>query len=231
MYAKESFRAERVSWVPIVHFNILRQIVSVIRLVEEAISLQDAEEASRQSESSEPTLDPEQQRLTRHLFTNEHRVLCMRLRPLVDLESTFTAHLNPYMSLNRDSHRSTIGKREVFVQSHFAWIKHFQPGSLGANAGQQNHHRTSKGDALRNELARVLNASVINILTFWNDQMVRRLLDDRGVRLDLEAGFFLDDVARVTSLNYEPTDRTFRVLFVVIRRIGDNPNVILTLPI
>ncbi|CCA72164.1 related to guanine nucleotide-binding protein alpha-4 subunit [Serendipita indica DSM 11827] len=212
VYAKDSFRAERGSWVPIVHFNILRQMVSVVRLVEEAIGLQEAEEASRQRESSESRLDPERQSVEargRLQFTNDHRVLCMRLRPLLDLESTFTAHLNPYLSPALDSQRSTLGRREVFVQSHFAWIKHFQPGGsvgVGANAGQQNHHRTSKGDALRNELARVLNALAKTILALWTDQVVRRLLNCRGVRLELEAGFFLDDVERVTALNYEPTD-------------------------
>jgi guanine nucleotide-binding protein subunit alpha len=43
-------------------------------------------------------------------------------------------------------------------------------------------------------------------MQLWHDPAVRRLLHARAIQLEHEAGFFLDELERVTALDYEPTD-------------------------
>ncbi len=180
VYAKEDFQRERTSWPPIIHYNVLRMVATVIRLVEDAILEQDADQPTRPSASSDaprPNLDT---------FTNNHRILCMRLKPLLEVEATMTKHL--IQSLNRRP------GEEVYVHSYFSWTKHFQST------------RHSRADSLKTEVKRVLNGSCGTITQLWNDPAVRRLLHEQAIQLEHEAGFFLDELERVTALDYEPTD-------------------------
>ncbi|KAG8755236.1 hypothetical protein FRC14_004237 [Serendipita sp. 396] len=189
VYAKESFSKERAYWKPIIHFNILKHVLLIIRLLEEAIEAQPEDDASRSSTPAEE----ESALLSREGFTTEHRILCMQLKPLIDLEASMRKQLL--------QHRELRNGEEIFVQSHFAWAKHFYSGQ---HRSQQQ--RLSKGDALRTEMGTVLNASCRNITALWSDPKVRKLLDEQALRLEHEAGFFLDELERVTELNYEPTD-------------------------
>ncbi|EEB87578.1 hypothetical protein MPER_15027 [Moniliophthora perniciosa FA553] len=42
--------------------------------------------------------------------------------------------------------------------------------------------------------------------SLWHDEGVRLVLVKRSVRLEETAGFFLDDIERIATLNYEPSD-------------------------
>ncbi|KAG8807294.1 hypothetical protein FRC17_004531 [Serendipita sp. 399] len=194
VYAKDSFQQERAYWKPIIHFNILKHVVMIVHLLEEAIETQidDASNSGTPVDEGDALLSPVQG------FTTEHRVLCMRLKPLMDLEASMKKHLL--------QHRELRDGEEIFVQSHFAWAKHFHSGQYKNNQQQQQITRLSKGEALRTEMGRVLNASWRNIVALWSDPKVRDMLDEQALRLEHEAGFFLDDLERVTDLNYEPTD-------------------------
>lgn len=185
VYAADSFRKERASWRVIIHFNILRQVVTMVHALEQALS----EEGETRPSTSSDNLAPPQER-----FSTDHRVLCMRLKPLLEVESNLTKHLS--QSLQRRQ------GEEVAVHAQFAWSKYFHRPDAATNA------HTSVGDALKREVSCVLDASCTNILRLWNDPIVRRLLHAHGIRLDLEAGFFLDDLERVTAPNYEPSDCT-----------------------
>ncbi|CCA72834.1 related to guanine nucleotide-binding protein alpha-4 subunit [Serendipita indica DSM 11827] len=59
---------------------------------------------------------------------------------------------------------------------------------------------------------RVLSACAPDILTLWRDEVLRNLLcgplstGGLGLKLHEDAGFFLDDIERITAPNYLPTD-------------------------
>jgi len=180
VYAKESFQKERTYWQPIIHFNIIQHVATVIHLVEEALDEQETCPKGRPSTSSEES------RIDNETFTNEHRVLCLRLKPLLEVEASITKHL--LQSISRRP------GQEVCVNSHFSWTKYFHPP------------RPSRGDALRTDASRVLNGSCGTIMQLWHDPAVRRLLHGQAIQLEHEAGFFLDELERVTALDYEPTD-------------------------
>jgi guanine nucleotide-binding protein subunit alpha len=43
-------------------------------------------------------------------------------------------------------------------------------------------------------------------MALWNDRLVREVLRRRKIRLEESSGFFLNDLDRVTALNYTPND-------------------------
>lgn len=157
VYAAESFRKERASWPPIIHFNILRHVVQIVNLVEEALAQE--EERARSSASNEDLSD---------LFNNEHRLLCMKLKPLVDIEASMTKHLLQSLQRRRGE--------EVAVHSHFAWTKHFHRSA--------SPDSSAVGDSLKGEMRRVLNASCDDIIRLWNDSKVRQLLHSQEIQLE-----------------------------------------------
>jgi guanine nucleotide-binding protein subunit alpha len=185
VYAAAAFREERASWPPIIHFNVLRHVVRIVNLLEEALDEQ---------EKSKPSISSEDLEERQDLFTRQHRLLCMKLRPLVEIEVSMTKHL--LQSLQRRE------GEEVAVHSHFAWIKHFHRHSDHPNS-------SAVGDGLKSEMRRALNVSCDDILKLWHDPQVRHLLHSQEIQLEHEAGFFLEenDLKRITALNYEPSDR------------------------
>lgn len=209
IYAAEEFKKERASWPPIIHYNIIRHVVKIIRLLDEAIHEQGD---SLHSPPRDSTSSDASAQLHSHnhndKFTTEHRVLCLRLKPLVDIEADVSKHL--LQSLARRE------GQEVCVHTYFAWSKHFRPergnskgkGLTLASTSSASPSRGSPGDTIRNEASRVLHASCKDILRLWNDPQVRDLLNAQDIQLEHEAGFFLDDLERVTALDYTPTDRT-----------------------
>lgn len=222
IYAAEAFKKERASWPPIIHYNIIRHVVKIIRLLDEALEEQGdnhpRDSTSYNDSTDSPSASASQLNVTNgngsaggharvktsHKFTTEHRVLCLRLKPLVDIESTVSKHL-----LQSLAHRQG---QEVCVHTYFAWNKHFRPewsksGKDGDDHKRNRNSRSTPGDSIRDEARRVLHASCKDILQLWNDPQVRELLHAQAIQLEHEAGFFLDDLERVTALDYIPTDR------------------------
>jgi len=52
----------------------------------------------------------------------------------------------------------------------------------------------------------VLAASKDDIISLWEDEAIRAVLRRRGVRLEDSPGFFLNDTARIATVDYEPTE-------------------------
>jgi len=197
VYAAAAFREERASWPPIIHFNVLRHVVRVVNLLEEALD--------EQHEKARPSISSDDLAERQDLFTIQHRLLCMKLRPLVEIEATMTKHL-----------LQTLQRREgeeVAVHSYFAWTKHFHRHS-------DHSHSSAVGDGLKSEMRRALNVSCDDILQLWHDPQVRHLLHSQEIQLEHEAGFFLEenDLKRITALNYEPSDRQLihSVIFIFL---------------
>jgi guanine nucleotide-binding protein subunit alpha len=56
------------------------------------------------------------------------------------------------------------------------------------------------------ELQEVLSSCRRDMIELWNDPGIREILRRKKIRLEDASGFFLDDLERVTSLRYTPTD-------------------------
>jgi len=104
---------------------------------------------------------------------------------------------------------------ELCVRAGSAWKSVLQrvTGS-GQNSDQDpddprpsGHRRPNTVDARnKDDPTLVLAASCADIVSLWQDAAVKQVLDQRGIRMEDQPGFFLDDVARVATADYEPTE-------------------------
>ncbi|KXN81891.1 Guanine nucleotide-binding protein alpha-4 subunit [Leucoagaricus sp. SymC.cos] len=91
------------------------------------------------------------------------------------------------------SSTSRGGNGEVFVRPTTGWR-----GAL-ARAGSIDAEGTD-------ETQETLNALCGDMIQLWQDPGVREVLKRRKIRLEEGSGFFLNDLQRVTSLRYMPSD-------------------------
>ncbi|EDQ99979.1 guanine nucleotide-binding protein alpha-4 subunit [Laccaria bicolor S238N-H82] len=78
-------------------------------------------------------------------------------------------------------------------------------GSSGGN-GTRPMSAGTTGLETQDEPQEVLNMCRRDMIALWNDEGVREVLRRRKIRIEEESGFFLDDLERLTSLKYMPTD-------------------------
>lgn len=214
LYAKDAFAQERLSWKAIIQLNLIRHVLTILKILEEDTTgssssstpntVSDAapgpsQPAPRPSNSSLTARSTQGNRSSSQ--TAFHHTLRLRLAPLAEIESNLSKQLT----------QSTFApdtSKEPSVHSYTAWMKHFgyKSSSNSADSSQAASPVSTVGLHFENEAERVINFCKDDIAALWKDKIVRGLLRERKVRLELEGGFFLDDVDRVCALDYEPSD-------------------------
>ena len=216
LYAKDDFAQERLSWKAIIQLNLIRHVLTILKILEEEAT------GSSPSSAPSPTLSdavpepgpskPTPRLSNLSLATNApgnpsssqtafHHTLRLRLAPLAEIESNLSKQLT-------QSCLSTDMLKEPMVHSYTAWMKHFgyRSSSNSASSSQAASPVSTVGLHFEDEAERVISVCKDDIMALWNDKVVRRLLKERKVRLELEGGFFLDDLDRVCALDYVPND-------------------------
>ncbi|KAL4248987.1 P-loop containing nucleoside triphosphate hydrolase [Abortiporus biennis] len=154
-------------------------------------------------------------------LTDNHKRIRMRLLPLLAIEEELTKKLFPELSLAmthgpKEGDNVAPGFREVCVRAGSGWKnvlntiisqQQQQNGYLdGKGRGAAYQGMNGNGTSKIDDPTTVLAACKEDIVTLWEDQVVRGILKKRGVRLQDMPGFFLNDAARIATLDYEPTD-------------------------
>ncbi|KAI0336827.1 G-alpha-domain-containing protein [Cubamyces sp. BRFM 1775] len=223
MNTPKAFRAERASWRAVVHLNVVRSI----RVILEAMAEAQAYHASTYSSPNTPirTHAPDlfhaasgsslnrDARNQHPPLTAEHLKLKLRLSPLVQVEEALIRRLTPagsgeveatqLLSMSGGaSHadRARALDREVAVNSQFAWKGVFHK-MMGRNSSDGDADFSDPDDP-----SRILHACAEDMITLWNDPVIKALLRAQGIRMEDMPGFFLDSIARVTHPKYIPTD-------------------------
>ncbi|KAI0044312.1 G-alpha-domain-containing protein [Auriscalpium vulgare] len=113
--------------------------------------------------------------------------LALRLLPLRHVEAYLKARLVPASDDPPLSQRLplNVSLKEIFVR----------PGARPASGGQDEEENQRVIWECRDDLARL-----------WGSERVRAVLRRRRVRVEEESGFFLDDLERITALDYMPSD-------------------------
>jgi hypothetical protein len=243
LYAKDDFAQERLSWKAIIQLNLIRHVLTILKILEEeaagsspssapspvlsadpgpgpdADADPDPESTSSHNPSPLPLPQPQPTRRLSNLSlrlnaptkssstqTAFHHTLRLRLAPLTEIESNLSKQLT-------QSSLVPEALREPMVHSYTAWMKHFGYKSSSSPSGSPSQAASPASTAtvgwhFEEEAERVISLCKDDIAALWDDKIVRRLLRERKVRLELEGGFFLDDLDRVCALDYEPTDCT-----------------------
>ncbi|KAF8906740.1 guanine nucleotide binding protein, alpha subunit [Gymnopilus junonius] len=128
-------------------------------------------------------------------------------------------------------HRSqSYRNQEIFVRPGPGWKGglararvNFQSDSYEDSSPQSSNSQRpmsagTTGLETQDEVQDVLNSCRKDMIQLWNDDGIRDILRRRKIRLEEGSGFFLDDLERVTSLKYMPTDED--VLKARLKTVG-----------
>ncbi|KAK0229755.1 heterotrimeric GTP-binding alpha subunit [Armillaria nabsnona] len=176
------FQNERGVWKRIVQLNLINSIKIILDALQ-----------------SEWSFDNEASTSLR----KEHRLLHLRLSPLLAYETAF----NEILSLNPEA-------RDICVRAGSGW-----KSTLSGEPPRTSVDGPRSRDLLiKNDPTQVLEASADDILSLWADPAVQDVLCSREIHLQDSSGFFLDDVSRITMRDYMPTESD--IVRARIRTIG-----------
>ncbi|KAM6492613.1 guanine nucleotide-binding protein alpha-4 subunit [Amanita muscaria] len=102
--------------------------------------------------------------------------------------------------------------QEVFVRANHEWKGALARGGVYNSSMSDDSNRSagkrpsSLEDIEADEAQQVLRACRDDMLQLWHDENVRDILCGKKIRLEESPGFFLNDLDRVTSLRYVPSD-------------------------
>ncbi|KAJ6517144.1 G-protein alpha subunit [Mycena vulgaris] len=139
-------------------------------------------------------------------LSSEHRRLALSLSPLLSFETTISQMI---------ASDSSSGGYTVTVRPGGGWKDKLATFGRVASAPNSPIDEMSADPS---QVTQVLAGCKAEIIALWEDDTVRRLLDVRGVHLQEDAGFFLDDTERIAALGYVPLDRD--IMRARIRTLG-----------
>ncbi|KAL7284024.1 hypothetical protein ACG7TL_001299 [Trametes sanguinea] len=214
LYTPNAFREERILWRAVIQLNIVRSIHTILEALND-VRRRDVYPSS--TYTSDPDSDSESEN---HVSLPYHlEELRRRLYPLHHVESLLIAKLVPpneheATTLGVGGSNSVNGNvphyggahgmpshafhhQEIFVRPGASWKLRSQgrPQSAGTT-----------GQETVDESQTVLHRCCQDMVSLWNDSVVRQILRRRKIRLEESPGFYLNDLPRVTSLSYFPSD-------------------------
>ncbi|KAF7312813.1 hypothetical protein MKEN_00964700 [Mycena kentingensis (nom. inval.)] len=227
MCEPKAFRAERASWRAIIHLNVIRSVRIMLDTLGQAASPTSAtgflDDPAATPRSSIASSDG------RSSFGSVSRLdadlvsLRARLLPLLQLEEVLTERIaNPEhdpstappstpsripsfsFSLRRAGKEKEKGK-EVAVNSSVAWKRGFTREHGDSDRVSVDTQNLVDWDAA-DEPGALLHANSEDLERLWGHPGVKDILMRRGVRLQEESGFFLDELKVITAPRYMPTD-------------------------
>ncbi|KAG6920056.1 hypothetical protein DXG01_010124 [Tephrocybe rancida] len=218
-HSNKAFRTERASWRAVVQLNVVRSVRLILDAMAEAQAA-----ASPSASASQLDLAPRYPTLTPDLLR-----LKMRLSPLQQVEETLlrkmtpagsaefeATHLSPLTNLPY-SVRNGGAPTELALNSLTPWKSAFNKLLATSTRASIDSQEIDFDDP--KDPGVVLNACKDDINTLWTDPTIKELLSVKKLRLQDLGGFFLNQLDRVTSLKYVPTDAD-DILLARLKTIG-----------
>ncbi|KAG6821012.1 hypothetical protein H0H93_007902 [Arthromyces matolae] len=198
-HSNKAFRAERASWRAVVQLNVVRSVRTILDAMSEA-----------QGTSSQ--LDGGETATRYPVLSAEHLRLKMRLLPLQQVEEALLRKMTPAGSAEWEAtHLSPLTNLpysnrhagELALNSMTPWKTAFSKLLSGTRSSLDSQDIDFDDP---NDPGVILNACKDDITALWSDSTIQKLLQHQRIRLQDMGGFFLDQVDRVASLKYVPSD-------------------------
>ncbi|KAF7981958.1 hypothetical protein HWV62_30757 [Athelia sp. TMB] len=243
-YAYQAWADDLLSWRPVIFLNLVRSINKILHIVANELDVGDqlptpthsqppSPLTSHVSSSSRISLSELAEASRRRKASSGSGVLAAR-----DDLKLLSMRLSPLVHVQRDLEVQVgAGSTEVVLAPSAPAADADATPFLRARANPEFAVRTSWIDALARlrtraslggerrvserrlaEAMGILAGCAADMEALWGDAGVRAVLARRGVRMEDEGGFFLDDIARLASPRYEPTDKD--VLRARLRTVG-----------
>ncbi|KAI6021064.1 guanine nucleotide binding protein, alpha subunit [Pisolithus marmoratus] len=194
MHSPKTFRAEKAYWRSIIQLNVVQSILAY-----SGYHIQSA--CSHVSHGSSSSFPPSGHKDYPPL-TAEHLKLKMRLAPLGQVEAALIKKILPPVCINSNSGWKSALSRIV--------------------GNGDNRKSCDTADMINwtdpDDPGVVMHACAEDMKRLWSDPLIKRLMEVEKMRPEEMAGFFLDDLDRVTSLRYVPSDDD--VLRARIKTVG-----------
>ncbi|CAE6482892.1 unnamed protein product [Rhizoctonia solani] len=200
LHSAETFSAERQSWKSIVYLNIIRSIWKVIEILSSHFNF------------TNPT-DVESQNLAR---------LRLRLMPLRSVELSIVKSLSSPREIvqtwssgpknGRGSPGIGTNKEyeceDVVVHPDSIWQRLRQRCSYNTSTSKAGTSLTIEHEEVRetDDPSRTLEVCATDMKKLWSCPVARQCLKQTGLFIEEISGFFLNDIERITSPGYIPTD-------------------------
>ncbi|TFY69511.1 hypothetical protein EVG20_g3146 [Dentipellis fragilis] len=208
-YAPKAWDEQRTSWRAVIQLNLIRSIniiLDVLCSISPPHTPNTSSDYSR-SDDGHKTNNPSPSPSFR--LTDRHTLLRLRLGPLRGVEEDLRRGLG--VSFDND-----------FADTeHEQWATPFDGPQPTADAGAARVAKESRKEgknACLDDATGIIASCAEDMKALWEDETVRALLEDKGVTLWQNAGFFLDDIERIAVAGYVPTDSD--VVRARLRTIG-----------
>ncbi|KAG2078461.1 G-alpha-domain-containing protein [Suillus decipiens] len=216
-HARREWAEERASWRAVIYLNLVRNIVRVLDILSREMFLAEGEKRAGSTEYLSDSDDETTSDRIVYRFSDKHRFMQRRLGPLRSIQSDLENKLGPesqevrstaYISATPfDSPGSQLlpkrPSRDFGVNSTNGWksaLEKLRP-SMMASARPQR-----RSDSDHDGITDVLVACKETMLELWQDPIVQQVLSHRKTKIEDSPGFFLDDIDRIVSYDYEPSD-------------------------
>jgi len=189
-YARETWLDERSSWRAIIQLNLIRTVVALLDFIGEALA------DSYYDASPFP-------------LTEKHRLLRLRLAPLRGVQQDLQRRLGAAAveETNNPGSGGVLPRPSEFaVRSRDGWRSALERFRIRP---QDAHEDARAADARVRKAAEVTEVVVgcaEDMKALWEDAAVQGMLRRKKIRMEEAPGFFLNDIERIATRNYEPSD-------------------------
>ncbi|KDQ60246.1 hypothetical protein JAAARDRAFT_32626 [Jaapia argillacea MUCL 33604] len=209
-FTPKAFKAESGAWRAVIHLNLVRSVNFILDLISSPSSsptLASTSTAQPPSPtSSSPNHDQEEHPLPTIDPTPELRHVKMRLLPLRRVEAMLSKRISPddpgqFVQRRTSPNGSGPGAAQapdVSVRSGGGW-KNFV-----RLQGRPSSSRSSNPDEVE-DAGKVIEACREDIVALWQDKGVQNALKNQDIHMQEQSGFFLSEVDRIASTDYQPT--------------------------
>jgi guanine nucleotide-binding protein subunit alpha len=232
-YARDAWNAERASWRSVIQLNLVRSIITIVETLQAEMagdrpssdgpprSARHSRVISPKGSSSFMTATPTgniiPQKSTSDgvssLLNGKHQLLQLRLGPLRRVEADLKRRFGEQAFEDEEVPSIPLGPLKLDVDPQELYKKEFGVGRLMDALKKSAHSQEFPrgGDRITpdnavDEVTEVIASCKDDMIALWSDPAVRTVLKIWNVRLEDSAGFFLNDVERIASRNYEPSD-------------------------
>ncbi|KAI0084041.1 G-protein alpha subunit [Irpex rosettiformis] len=223
MYNPNSLEEERLSWRPVVYYNIVRPIRRIFEVVDAYAELDydDPESVIGTPDSVGIGSSSGDHSIDSTTAEREISTLRLRLSPLLTTEASLAERLS-----GGNAAAAPSAKGNLLVRSGWQLLgkgkrdrtSYGGRNSLDAAPRRSDDSGKADTDKLIEEVAAILSACKDDVRELWEHHHVRKLREKRRLRLEEWAEFFLDNITRVSSSGYIPT--TDDILHARIQTMG-----------
>ncbi|KAI6112061.1 guanine nucleotide binding protein, alpha subunit [Pisolithus croceorrhizus] len=213
-YAKDQWLEERLAWRAVIYLNLIRNALQVLDILQQAMSQTNKDRCASSSLTTADISDSDgehRSHTTVYKFTDKHRLLKLRLASLrtvlVDLEKRLGPGSQEIQAISRSLSGPTqdrVRPREFGVSSNNGWKSVLD--KLRSPTVTESRPSSKQREEGRDEVTDVLLGCKDDMKSLWQDPVVKQILSHRRSKIEDASGFFLDDVDRIASPDYEPAD-------------------------